>query len=104
MHYYADMKNPTIATILNLIPGLGYLYIGGKKTLFGCLLLVGMIVGALATFDPSLNLYSEESMKAEYTVWTLLAFLSFPLTIGAFMYDAYVTANDVNSKPHNKKK
>lgn len=98
------MKNPVIAAILNIIPGLGYIYVGGKRKLFGWLLFGGMVIGIIGTFDPSLNLYSEENMSAGLNVWTWLAFAGSLLTIVAFVNDAYMSALEHNKGAGKKKK
>jgi membrane-bound ClpP family serine protease len=97
------MKNPTIATILNIIPGLGYLYVGGKKKIFGVLLLVGMVSSIISSFDPSLSVYSEEAMSAEFTLWSMLGLASLVLLVAAFMYDGYTTALESNARSSKKK-
>lgn len=43
------MKNPVIAALLNLIPGLGYLYVGTRKV-FAVLLLLSSFVSAIPFF------------------------------------------------------
>lgn len=96
------MKNPTIATLLNLIPGLGYIYIGGKRKLFGILVLVGGVAGTIATsFDP---LYSEVYSQTEIRGIDSVYLLSLVLVVGAFMYDGYVAANQHNTSGSKKKK
>ena len=84
------MKNPTIATLLNIIPGAGYVYIGGQKRVFGIILLISMALGVIAQFDPAL--YTEEAINAPLTVWDIFSALSGLTILGAFMYDAYTTA------------
>lgn len=98
--YAYGMKNPTIATILNFIPGLGYLYVGGKRKLFGLLILTSFVVSAVAsTFDP---LYTD--MSAEFRSLDIAYVLSLVLMTAAFMYDAYVAATEANKKPAPKKR
>ncbi|HEX8182180.1 MAG TPA: hypothetical protein VF575_01105 [Candidatus Saccharimonadales bacterium] len=93
------MKNPTIATILNIIPGLGYIYIGGTKRIFGILLLTTLVLAVAAMFDPLLAVSPDDPyLNAGFRVWDILSFLCFILPIAAFMYDAYHSALLNNSK------
>lgn len=88
------MKNPTVATLLNIIPGLGYLYVGQRK-LFAALLLVSIALGVISsTFNPALAEY----YSAEYNVWDWIGFVSMIVLVPAFMYDAYTEAVRVNKK------
>lgn len=89
------MKNPTITTLLNIIPGLGYLYLGGRRRIFGALLIGGAVLGSAASLDPSL--YSEEYLAASLTVWDGLVLAGGALTIGGFMYDGYASTIEHNS-------
>lgn len=95
------MKNPTIATVLNIIPGFGYLYVGGEKKVFGSLLLVGLTLSIISSFDPLL--YSEEYMNAPMSTWGMVAVLSLIVTIAAFMYDGYVCAISHNKNEERLK-
>ena len=99
------MKNPTIATLLNAIPGLGYIYLGGRKTIFGAMLIVANLLGIIASFDPAM--YSEEYMQADPAIWDFLALISIAMLVAAFMYDAYISAvrhNEDFSKLKKEKK
>jgi len=101
------MKNPTIATVLNIIPGLGYVYIGGKKRLFGILLLVALAFSIANAFDPMLALSDDDPYyTAGFRIWDLLAVGSFIAPVIAFMYDAYqsATAHNVTIAPTSTKK
>lgn len=94
------MKNSTIATVLNIIPGLGYIYLGGEKRIFGLILILSIIASIIASFDPLL--YSEEYMNADFRIWDSIALFGIALTISAFMYDGYVSANTHNSTAKKK--
>lgn len=89
------MKNPTIATILNIIPGLGYVYLGGKRRLFGIMLLAAIVLSAIASADPLL--YSGEYMEADFRIWDALALASLLAVLAAFMYDGYTSAMQHNA-------
>lgn len=88
------MKNPTIATVLNIIPGLGYLYIGGTRNTFGTLLLVGVAFAIVSSFDPLYS--SEEYLNATLNRWGVAALLSTLAFVAGFMYDAYTCALEYN--------
>ena len=88
------MKNPALATVLNIIPGLGYVYIGGQKRLFGVALLVGLVTSGISALDPLL--YSEEYWNSGFRIWDWLALASMLLFVGGFMYDGYLSANTPN--------
>jgi len=74
-------KNPWIAGILNIIPGLGYLYLG-KRKVFAGLLLLSLLIGFI---DGFLNPWPEIPI-------TLLLLIEIALLLFAFMYDAYQEA------------
>lgn len=96
------MKNPTLATVLNIIPGLGYIYLGGQKRIFGIILLLGIVASSIASFDPLL--YSEAYLSSPYRIWDWLAFASLILLVGGFMYDGYASANLHNASLSKSKK
>ncbi len=69
--------------------------------MFGALLLLGVVLGAIASFDPLL--YSEEYINSmSFRVWDLMTLLAMIVPIVAFMYDGYVSA--VNHNEGVKKK
>jgi hypothetical protein len=93
------MKNPTIATVLNIIPGLGYIYIGGQKRVFGSLILLTLILSIIAMFDPLLAMDSNDPYYTSgFRLWDLLFFITFVVSIVAFMYDAYHSTLQANLK------
>ncbi len=96
------MKNPTLATMLNIIPGWGYIYLGSKKRIFGILLFAGLVASGVAAFDPLL--YTEEYVYSEFRVWDLIALISMFLTVCAFMYDGYQSAIAHNAALKKQKK
>lgn len=95
------MKNPTIATLLNIIPGLGYIYIGGKRRIFGFILISSLITGTIPAFDPSL--YEGLDPYAAATLWEIFGLISIVLGVVAFMYDGYTSANMHNASLSSKK-
>ena len=93
------MKNPTVATLLNVIPGLGYLYLGRKKP-FAILLLAAMALNLFAIiFYPVIAEYQDMPM----TVWDWVAMLAFVLFEAAFMYDAHHEAMLAQKEASRKK-
>lgn len=89
------MKNPKTAAILNIIPGLGYTYIGGRKRIFGAILLASVAVSILALFDPLLIAQLPE--PAVLRGWDAVPLTSGLLTMIAIIYDGYVSAVDANA-------
>lgn len=94
------MKNPTIATLLNIIPGLGYLYVG-RRVAFGVMILISNIVAIIAS---SLNPSLQEYYAADLNFWDWLGLLGLFLIIIAFMYDGYHDAVMKNSLRSSKLK
>lgn len=90
--------------MLNIIPGLGYIYVGNKK-LFGFLLILSLGLMVCSTFDPNLNVYSEEVINAPMNMWTATGWLGQIIFIGALIFDGYKNAlafNTNNSKQGKK--
>jgi uncharacterized membrane protein len=80
------MKNPVSATLLNLIPGLGYLYLGERKV-FAALLLLSSFVSAIPFF----------AFFQTYQVtdgWIIASSIILQI---AFMADAYLLAKESNN-------
>jgi len=89
-------KNPWIAAILNIIPGLGYLYLG-KRKVFSYLLLSFFLIGILDSF---LNPGGEIPNTPLFWFAMIIVFL-------AFMYDAFNEAkksNQIKKETHTNKK
>lgn len=84
------MKNPTIATVLNILPGLGYIYLGGKRAIFGAILIVATVISIASSFNPAI--YSQEYLEAALNVYDYLALISIVLYMAAFMYGGYISA------------
>ena len=84
-------KNPLLAAILNLIfPGIGYLYIGGERNIFGILLTVGnllLLVVSIVIPPSSLDIYYNIIVSIP---WLIIGF--------AFAFDAYKTAQGINKR------
>jgi Kef-type K+ transport system membrane component KefB len=94
------MKNPTVATLLNFIPGLGYIYVGGKRRLFGIFLLVAIVITFGASFlDPTM---AQTATSSETRPIDFLYLLATVLFFGGFMYDGYVSANETNKTSRQK--
>lgn len=89
------MKNPRTATLLNIIPGLGYIYVGGARRLFGALILAATILSSIAATDPLI--YTEEYINSPFRIWDFLALGAAVIYVGAFMYDVYKYTHTQNA-------
>lgn len=96
------MKNPNLAALLNLIPGLGYLYVGRRK-LFGFLILLVYVAFVAAQVASELHMYNHPIDQGEpipvasiTSVLFSLAIMAIPVLFSAFMYDAYQDAKSWN--------
>jgi hypothetical protein len=90
-------KEPGIAAALNLIPGLGYLYVNKKRTL-GWILLGAVILLIISYFDPSWNEYIDTSTSEEWRIWDTISTLSSILFVVAFVVDGYQEAKKYNAR------
>lgn len=97
------MKNPTIATLLNVIPGLGYIYLGTKRT-FGVLVLAGVVLSFAYSLEPRWVEYWNEYYTAhpQGTAWDILGVCSVMIFVVAFMFDAYKEAMRINAGKKSK--
>lgn len=87
-------KKPGIAAVLNLVPGLGYLYLGTRR-IFAILLLASIVLMvAIPYLDPRMGEYT----PSEPSLWDGLAFLSLVAFLAAFVVDAYLEAKRVNAQ------
>jgi len=75
-------KNPWIAAILNLIPGLGYLYLGKRKIFYLFLLII--VIGSVYQF-----IYPWPKTPDTPLSWIIMILIIF-----AFMYDAFREARE----------
>lgn len=75
------MKDPMFAAVLNIIPGLGYVYLGQRK-IFSYLLLLAVLLG---TIDIFVTPYVEEDIPV-----SVLSTLSYVVFAIAFITDAYL--------------
>ncbi len=73
-------KKPWLAAILNIIPGLGYLYVG-KRTFFGTLLLIS---SSLFIIDYIINQAAYDAIP--FNGWVFVGIFTYFL---AFIKDAY---------------
>ncbi len=83
-------KKPWLAAVLNLIPGLGYIY-NGKRQLFGGLLLVAIVI---IIADGFYLAYTNSLPESKITLSSVSGLL---ITV-AFMYDAYKEAKHLNQR------
>lgn len=99
------MKSPMLAAMLNIIPGFGYIYVGGKRRVFGGLLLFGVILSLISTFSsPNYqqiigqagNTSSEEAVAVALPTNSLLEIVAGLIVMMAFMFDAHAAAREVN--------
>jgi len=76
-------KNPWLAGILNIVPGLGYLYLGRRKV-FSYLLLSAILLGVIEGYlNPKIQISN-----------TLFSIIGTILVVSAFIYDAYKEAKE----------
>jgi hypothetical protein len=87
------MKKPWLAAVLNIIPGVGYLYLNSKR-IFGWLLIASVVASILDMFDPAVVNSNYNGGPA--TPWIVL---SFGLLLAAFIVDGYYEAKRTASKP-----
>lgn len=92
-------KEPGIAAALNIIPGLGYLYLGTRKA-FAILLLVSLLLTVISYFDPATSEYIAEAAteEMEVSIFALGGFVAMLLLVAAFIIDAYQEAKRLNKK------
>jgi len=86
-------KNPWLAGILNIIPGLGYLYIEKRKVFSYLLLLMVLISFIIGILYPNLEI-----------IITPLFIGGSILTLFAFMYDSFNQSNEIFNKKTKKPK
>ena len=101
------MKSPVLATILNIIPGFGYIYIGGKKRWFGLMLVVAIGLNLYVaisspnyqqTIQEAIRANGEASQTASFDQEGVLSLLVSLLMLGAFMYDGYLSCRQANAE------
>lgn len=100
------MKSPVLATILNIVPGFGYIYIGGKKRWFGLALVVALGLSFYITFSsPVYQTTIDEVIKSDQVAaqvesgqTSVLSLLASLLMLGAFMYDGYWSCQQANAE------
>ncbi|MBP9761559.1 hypothetical protein KBD11_00620 [Candidatus Saccharibacteria bacterium] len=83
-------NNPHIAGFLNLIPGLGYIYLN-RKRLFGWLILLGVVIGLSSILLPSNIDYTQELDSGD-----VVSVISSLVIYIAFVVDAYREAKTGN--------
>ena len=89
------MKNKWLAAILNILPGLGYLYLGVRTNFAAILLLLLPTVIFAGSLDPTLSSGPDTGLS-----WGTILILAIPMI--AFMVDAYSEANRVNAAQSNQ--
>lgn len=96
------MKNPIIAAILNIIPELGYLYIGRRK-FFGVSVLFACLSFFAAQVAYEVHLLNNPVLEAPISIVSTtgfiysLALIALLVLVVAFMYDAYQDAQHWNN-------
>lgn len=91
------MKKPIVAALLNIIPGLGYLYLGTRKV-FAYLLLGGALAFIVGIFDPVYDNYDFESEVI--SMWDILGCILIQI---AFVADAYYETKRINKSQGKSK-
>lgn len=88
----ASIKKPWLAALLNIVPGLGYLYLDRKRA-FGWLLLTAIVIATSAM------LISEDSaISSSLKAGDIVALIGSLLMWIAFMFDAYKLASNQSRK------
>lgn len=82
------MKSPVAAAVLNIIPGLGYLYLGTRK-IFAILLLISL---PIMVVEVAMHIGLYELLLE--SIW--LTIVDFIITV-AFMIDAYFEGRRINA-------
>jgi hypothetical protein len=82
------MKNKKVAAALNLLPGLGYLYLG-RRRVFAALLIASTVFGLIGVFDPAFLEAEDTYVSTWYLITSLVSFVAVE---AAFVYDAYQEA------------
>lgn len=93
------MKNPWLAAILNIISGVGYIYLNPKRG-FGWLVLVSTLLLDVTLFDNSAATQAYNDTPG--TIWDFLSFLGGIILWVAFIVDGYAEAVRLN-RPTKKK-
>jgi len=90
------LKNKWLAGILNILPGVGYLYVGVRTPFAVILLLIlpAIIIGG--TLDPALNSSADTNSSMS---WGVALFFGVPIV--AFVVDAYLAAKEHNGRIKN---
>lgn len=86
------MKKPWLAVVLNLIPGLGYLYLNTRKV-FAWLLLAYM----MACIASTIELWGVTDLP--FIAWDFLSMCAYT---AAFLFDAYFEAKRINASAEEK--
>jgi hypothetical protein len=95
-------KDPVIAGVLNIIPGLGYLY-GGARKRFGQLLLAGLVMFVIGQNGPTDTVVTNVYVEPELTIWDGFLIIGILVWMAAFIIDAYVETKLINEKQGKNK-
>ena len=87
------MKKPWLAVVLNIIPGLGYLYLNTRKV-FAWLLIAYMVACIASTID-----LWDVTVDVPFVAWDFLAIIAYT---AAFLFDAYFEAKRINATAEEK--
>ena len=91
-------KEPGIAGVLNVIPGLGYIYIN-KHGAFGWMLILVTMLTIAGMFEPSAIEYVKTPVAP---IWEGVDNLSFLLIFATFIFDGYQEAKRHNASIRQK--
>jgi len=85
-------KRPWAAALLNVVPGLGYVYVNPRRV-FGWMLLGGLAAGFLDMFDTINTVYYQSNVGPEWTPWVVLS--------SVLLWSAFVVDGALEAKRHN---
>ncbi len=89
------MKNPWLAAGLNIISGLGYIYLDPKRV-FGWLILISTILLSLGLLDHSSS--SQIYASSQPTIWDTASMFGGLILWVAFVIDGYAEAVRANRR------
>lgn len=92
------MKKPWLAGLLNVIPGLGYLYVDGDRVFGRLLVLADALLALGIAYSPTTATASSTSDNTAFTIWDWMIFVGLLAILVAFIVDANFAAKQANQK------